>query len=273
VQAFPAWLPPGGTLGQILAETEQRVGELKRRRRSLEASAAEHPSSPSFAAALRHGDVAIVAEVKRRSPSRGHINSSLSPRHQATSYVVGGAAAISVLTEERHFGGSPDDLVAVRSAVSIPVLKKDFHVDPIQLLEARVLGASAALLIARALTPASLRTMALEAESLGIEAFVEVRTEAELESALATNAPVLGVNCRDLESLAVDFEVTERILPLIPRTRVAIAESGVTGRADVERAAACGADAVLVGSVLSAAADAAAAVRVLTGVTRRVRRA
>ena len=273
MQAFPAWSPPGGTLGQIIAETRRRVDELKRQRRALEAGAADRDPGPSLAAALRRPDVAIVAELKRRSPSRGAINLDLAPRDQAAAYHAGGAAAISVLTEGRHFGGSTDDLVAVRSAVPIPVLKKDFHIDPIQLVEARALGASAVLLIARALEPAALSALAREADALGIEALIEVRSDPELDRALSTTAPLIGVNSRDLETLAVELAVTERLLPLIPATRVAIAESGISGRDDVERAARHGADAVLVGSALSAASDATRAVQALIGVRRGSRAA
>ena len=273
MQAFPAWSPPGGTLGQIVAETRQRVDDLKKRRRTLEADAAARPRPPSFSQALRRSDVAIIAELKRRSPSRGEINPRLSPADQAIAYHAGGAAAISVLTEERHFGGSPQDLIVVRAATPAPVLKKDFHIDPIQLVEARALGASAVLLIARALEPSSLTLLAREAVQLGVEPFIEVRSEAELERALATHAPIVGVNSRDLETLAIDFAVTERLIPLIPTSLVAVAESGVTKRSDVERIARSGADAVLVGSALSAASDPTHAVRALTGVRRGARAA
>jgi indole-3-glycerol phosphate synthase len=273
VQAFRAWSPPGGTLGQLVSETRRRVDELKRRRRELEAGAAGQAPAVPFAAALRRPDVAVIAELKRRSPSRGDINLELSAARQAAAYEAGGAAAISVLTEPRHFGGSGEDLVAARGAAGVPLLKKDFHVDAIQLLEARALGASAVLLIARALDPSALADLVAQAAALGLEALIEVRREAELERALSTDAPVIGVNTRDLETLAMDFALCERLLPLIPAERVAVAESGVTSRADVARAAACGADAVLVGSALSAAADAAAAVRALTGVVRGSRAA
>ena len=155
----------------------------------------------------------------------------------------------------------------------MPLLKKDFHIHPIQLVEARALGASAVLLIARALDPRLLADLVKEASSLGLEALIEIRSRAELECAESTDAPAIGVNSRDLETLAVDFGVTEQLLPLIPSGRVAIAESGVSTRADVERAAAFGADAVLVGSAVSAAADPAAAVRALTGVARGPRAA
>jgi indole-3-glycerol phosphate synthase len=273
VQAFAPWSPPGGTLGQIVAETGARLDELRRRRAALDAAAAQRTPPPSFAAALAGADVAVIAELKRRSPSRGEINSALSPAAQATAYERGGAAAISVLTEPRHFGGSADDLAAVRDSTRLPVLKKDFHLDAIQLVEARGLGASAVLLIARALEPRLLVALVSEACRLELEPLVEVRTERELDVALSTEAPVIGVNVRDLETLAMDFSLAEWLLPMIPRGRVAVAESGVKTSEDVRRAGAAGADAVLVGSVLSAAGDPAAAVRELTGIPRSSRAA
>ena len=271
MQAFPAWSPPGGTLGEILAETRRRVYELKLRKHALEAAAAAQPRGPSLAQALCRGDVAVIAELKRRSPSRGQINPSLSSERHAEAYQAGGAAAVSVLTEPRYFGGSAADLVRVRAAVRLPVLKKDFHIDPVQLLEARSLGASAALLIARALEPVVLVDLAGEAKALGLEPLIEVRTELELERALATDATLIGVNSRDLETLDIDAGVVARLIPLVPGDRFAIAESGVSTRETIERVAAYGADAVLVGSMLSAAADPGAAVRGLTGVPRRPR--
>jgi indole-3-glycerol phosphate synthase len=173
-----------------------------------------------------------------------------------------------VLTEPEHFGGSARDLETIRSAVDIPLVKKDFHVDIIQILEARALGASAVLLIARALEPAMLTELAAAARSLTVEPLVEIRDERELEAALAAGARVIGVNSRNLETLVIDSTVCARVIPLIPRGCLAIFESGVKVRADVEAAARTGAAAVLVGSVLSAAAAPAEAVRSLTGVSR-----
>ncbi len=266
------WTPPGGTLGTILAEARERVRSLPSVRRSELRRIAALPRDagiPSFAAALRAGPmIAVIAEVKRRSPSKGEINAALSASAQAVAYAAGGAAAISVLTEPQHFGGSLTDLADARAAVSIPLLRKDFVLDRSQLWEARAAGASGVLLIARALEPALLDELAAEAIAMGLEPLVEVRSEGELARALATEAPVLGVNQRDLETLVVDPAVAERLLPLVPRARVAVSESGVRDRAGVERAAASGADAVLVGSALSAAADPSAAVRALTGVPR-----
>ena len=225
----------------------------------------------SLRQALARDDVAVIAELKRRSPSSGIINPVLSAGSQARAYVRGGASAISILTEPRHFEGTTADLESVRASVAIPLLKKDFHIDPLQVLEARAARASALLLIARALPAAQLQLLARVAEDVGIEVLIEVRDEVELALALSVEGAMIGVNNRDLETLEVDIGTSARLLPLVPSHRVAVAESGVKSRRDVERFAACGADAVLVGSSLSAAAEPEEAVRALTGVLRRVR--
>jgi indole-3-glycerol phosphate synthase len=221
--------------------------------------------------ALVHQTASLLAEVKRRSPSKGAIAEGLDAVDQAEAYRKGGAAGVSILTEPAHFGGSIDDLLDVRRRVALPVLKKDFHVAPIQLVEARALGASAALLIVRALSPDRLPEMMRVGEELGLELLVEIRDEAELERAIAAGATMIGVNNRDLETLLIDAETAMRIVPLIPSSIVAIAESGVRTRADVERYAGAGADAVLVGSSLSSAADPVAATRALSGVPKVTR--
>jgi indole-3-glycerol phosphate synthase len=271
VQAFLRWTPPGGVLGTICGESEARAARLSSRSAELERLAAAAPAAPSLAAALRRADVALIAEVKRRSPSKGSIAPDLDAVTQARAYVAGGAAAISVLTEPAHFSGSLEDLEAVRAALPVPALKKDFHVRPIQLVEARAAGASAALLIARALDRERLRQMMEAGRELGLELLVEIRDEAELDRALEVGATMIGVNNRDLESLVIDPSTAERLVPRIPSGMVAIAESGVKSRADVERYAQCGADAVLVGSSISAAADPAAATRSLAAVPRIAR--
>jgi indole-3-glycerol phosphate synthase len=209
--------------------------------------------------------------VKRRSPSKGAINLGMNASDQAAAYARGGASALSILTEPTEFAGTFDDLLEARRATTLPTLKKDFHVHPIQALEARAGGASAMLLIARALAPDHLREMADAARDAGVEVLVEVRSEAELEDAVAIADAVIGVNARDLETLTMEPDVTQRILALIPRGRIAVAESGVTSRVDVERVAGIGADAVLVGSSLSASPDPVAATRALTGVRRNGR--
>ncbi|MGE5731961.1 MAG: indole-3-glycerol phosphate synthase TrpC [Gemmatimonas sp.] len=266
-----AWTPPGGTLGAIVAEAAKRVEALRSRTAELAAQARDVAPPPAFAAALRGSHVALIAEVKRRSPSKGWINPGLPAAEQAAAYRAGGAAAISVLTEPAHFGGSTADLIAVRRQVELPALKKDFHVDPVQLLEAKAAGASAALLIVRALSHDALQRMADAASELDLECLIEVRDAEELERALAIGATVIGVNSRNLETLAIDSAAAERLFGQIPDTIVVVAESAVASREDVERVARAGADAVLVGSAVSAARDPAAAVRQLAGVTRSAR--
>lgn len=237
----------------------------------LVAAVRDTASAPSLAAALHRDRVAVLAEVKRRSPSKGDIAPALDPVEQARAYRDGGAAGVSILTEPRHFGGNAEDLAAVRAAVPLPILKKDFHVDVIQLVEARVLGASAALLIARALPPERLIALVDEGRALGLELLVEVRDEEELETAIRSRATMIGVNNRNLETLVIDPATCDRLIPRVPPEVVAVAESGVQGRADVERYAAIGADAVLVGSVLSASADPRQATRDIAGVPTRTR--
>ncbi|HTI64509.1 MAG TPA: indole-3-glycerol phosphate synthase TrpC [Gemmatimonadaceae bacterium] len=268
VQGLRSWTPPGGTLGSIVGEALQRAEALRARTAELEDRARSIAPPAGFASALRRADVAVIAEVKRRSPSKGWINPGISAGGQASAYQAGGASAISILTEPRHFGGSMDDLASVRDAVQLPVLRKDFHVDPVQLLEAKAAGASAALLIVRALSPDQLVRMADAAARLELECLVEVRDTEELERALAIAAAVIGVNSRNLETLAVDPAAADRLIAQVPSAVLAVAESGVAARGDVERAARAGADAVLVGSAISASADPAAAVSALVGVAR-----
>ena len=251
-----------------MAEARERAKALEPKRIELERQAGGARSGRPFAASLRRGHVGVIAEVKRRSPSKGWINRDLSAEDQARDYELGGAAAVSVLTEPLHFGGSTDDLSAVLAAVALPVLKKDFHVQPIQLVEARALGASAALIIARALAPDLLRTMVDAGRDLGLELLVEVRDEDELDRSLEAGASIIGINNRNLETLVIEAGTAERLLGRVPANVVAIAESGVSGRADVERVATCGADAVLVGSSISAASDPVSAVRALATVPR-----
>jgi indole-3-glycerol phosphate synthase len=216
--------------------------------------------------------VQLIAEIKRRSPSGGVIAPGLSAAAQATAYRDGGAAAISVLTEPTEFGGTIEDLDAAKQ-LGLPLLRKDFIVDNVQIQEAAAHGASAVLLIVRALPPDLLAELHAHAASIGLECLVEVHTEDELAVAVAGGYPLIGVNSRDLETLEVHPGVTERVIPAIPSRAVAVYESGIRTRDDMERAAALGADAVLVGSALSASADPMAAVRGLCGVARRVRRA
>ncbi len=269
-----SWSPPTGVLGRIVAESMARAAELRSdpaRGRALERELPAAPSAPSFRDALLRENVSVIAEVKRRSPSKGEINRALSAPDQARAYAAGGAAAISVLTEPAHFAGSLDDLREVCAAVKLPVLRKDFLVDELQLLEARAAGAAAVLLIARALSPALLARLFGFAREVGLDSLVEVRSQPELDRALDVGAPVIGVNERDLETLEMEPRVRDRLLPAIPASAAAVAESGIRSVDDVDRAAALGADAVLVGSTLSASATPEAAVRALARVPRRGR--
>ena len=268
-----AWSTPTGTLGTLVGEAWKRADSLLEREAAMLVAARQALPATALAAALLRDEVAVIAEVKRRSPSKGAINPGLDAGAQAAAYAGGGAAAISVLTEPTHFGGSNADLLTAITAVEVPVLKKDFHVHPVQLLEARALGASAALLIVRALSPEQLRTMATAACDIGLETIIEIRDEAELERALGVSAEIIGINNRDLETLRIDASTSLRLLPLIPPGVVAIAESGMRTAEDVQAAADAGADAVLVGSSLSAASDPADAVRALSRITRRGRHA
>lgn len=269
MQERSEWHPPVGALGRLTQAAYERVERLEAFRLLWESQAREPRTGGRFAEALRAGDhVAVIAEVKRRSPSKGVLNESIDAVERSREYERAGASALSILTEPVEFMGSVEDLLDVSRALKIPLLKKDFHVAPIQLLEARVHGASAALLIARALPPNQLRDLVHEALSLGLDPLVEIRTEQELAVALSTPAALIGVNARDLESLAIDSAVTARLLPLIPPDRVAIAESGIQARADVARAAALGARAVLVGSALSLAHPPTTLLRELASVPR-----
>jgi indole-3-glycerol phosphate synthase len=259
---------PRTTLDAILAVTRTRVAALQESAADLEHRAAAAPPARPLLAAFPRDTVGVVAEVKRRSPSQGSIRADLDAVAHARAYVRGGAMGVSVLTDEVHFGGSLDDLARVAAAVSVPVLRKDFILDELQLLEARTVGASAVLLIVRALEPPRLVALAAAARGLGLATLIEVHTEAELDAALAAQPTAVGVNARDLTSFVVDLRAAERLVGRVPPGLPAVAESGVAGRADVERLAAVGADAVLVGTSVARAADPEAAVRALTGVRR-----
>ena len=252
----------------LMEAARTRAAELRREERALNAALMAADQAPGFRAALEGSTVGVIAEIKRSSPSRGTINAGLDALTQARAYERGGAAAISVLTEPTHFRGSLGDLTAVRGGVTVPILKKDFHVHPLQLLEAKALGAAAALLIARALAPAELISLSREARGLELEILVEVRDEFELERAMAVDAQVIGINNRDLETLRIDPATAERLLPKIPSEVIAVAESGMRTLEDVVQAARGGADAVLIGTFLSASADPEAAVRALSAIPR-----
>ena len=216
---------------------------------------------------LRGPGSSVIAEVKRRSPSKGDLAAITDPAALARQYAAGGAAAISVLTEERRFSGSLDDLRAVRAAVDVPLLRKDFMVEPYQVLEARAAGADLVLLIVAALDDDTLRRLHDQARELGMAVLVEVHDEPEAERAVALGAELVGVNARNLKTLAVDEDAFGRLAPLLPADRVLVAESGISGPVDVKRYVAEGARAVLVGEALVKDGDPEGAVRAMTGVS------
>jgi indole-3-glycerol phosphate synthase len=227
---------------------------------TLKQMAASAPSPVDAVAALKGEGVSVIAEVKRSSPSKGALAAIADPAALACDYEAGGAKVISVLTERRRFGGSLDDLAAVRSNVDVALLRKDFIVTSYQLWEARAYGADVALLIVAALDQEALVSLIERAESIGLTALVEVHTEDEVERAVAAGAKVIGVNARDLKTLKVDRDVFGLLAPLIPKDIIKIAESGVRGPHDLLAYAASGANAVLVGESLVTGKDPRAAV-------------
>lgn len=265
------WTPPAGPLGELAERSKVRARESALARAELEAICASLAPAPSLLEALRGERVAVIAELKRSSPSKGVLDASLDARERTRRYVEGGAAALSILTEPSRFGGSLSDLREARAAVGVPLLRKDFITHRVQVLEARAYGASAVLLIARALPPSALTELAAEAIALGLTPLIEVRDESELARALAVPVAVIGVNNRNLETLEIDAAVGIRLIPQVPAERLAVYESGIVDADGVARAAACGADAVLVGSVLSTAGDPVALLRDLASVPRRPR--
>ena len=212
-------------------------------------------------------DVAVIAELKRRSPSKGDLAADLDPAELARSYVAGGAACLSVLTDVDFFAGSAYDLRAARAATAVPVLRKDFTVGPADVCDARIMGADAVLLIVAALDDAELADLSALAVELGLDALVEVHDEAELERALAVDADLIGVNQRDLVTFEVDRDRAARVVAAMPATVVKVAESGVQDAADVRTLQAAGFEAVLVGESVVTAADPEAAVRALRDTT------
>ncbi len=261
-----------GFLARVCTEARDRVAEAARAEplEALRERAAQRPTAPGFADALSGSGLAVIAEVKRASPSRGRIAAIPDPAWLARQYAEGGAAAVSVLTEPAHFAGSLDDLAMVAAAVRLPVLRKDFVVDPYQIFQARAAGAAAVLLIVAALPQPELVRLLAATAAAGLDALVEVHDEGEAERAAAAHAEatagrplVIGVNARDLSTLKVDPDRFAAVRAALPRDAIAVAESGVQGPADARRLAALGADAVLVGEHVATAGNPAAAVRAL----------
>ncbi|MFV0525565.1 MAG: indole-3-glycerol phosphate synthase TrpC [Acidimicrobiales bacterium] len=241
-------------------------------RRPLEAlidTARRQPPARGFAASLRAvTGLGVISEIKRRSPSKGALADVVDPAERAGWYAKGGATALSVLTDEEFFGGSPADLASARGAVEVPVLRKDFTVAPADVCDARIMGADAVLLIVAALDDTELADLHALAVEVGLDVLVEAHDEAEIERALAVGATVVGVNQRDLVTFQVDHERAVRVADAIPAGVVRVAESGVRTVDDAVSLAAAGYDAVLVGETLMTADDPAATVAALRAVTR-----
>lgn len=229
--------------------------------RAIDAARAATSAVRDIAAALRQPGVSVIAEIKRRSPSKGVLSGHLRVEELAATYAVAGAAALSVLTDEAHFGGSADDLATARAAVELPVLRKDFTVAPVDVAEARLMGADAVLLIAAALDDSELADLHALAGELGLAAVVETHDEEEVERALRAGAAIVGVNQRDLATFEVDDARAVRVARAIPSDVVRVAESGIRGPDDVARLAEAGYDAFLVGEHLVTAPDPAVALR------------
>jgi indole-3-glycerol phosphate synthase len=231
----------------------------------LEAAAAERPEQRPFEEALLRPGISLIAEHKRRSPSAGTIRVGSTVEELVVAYERGGAAAVSILTEPFHFGGSLDDLRAARATTSLPVLRKDFIVDRYQLYEAAAAGADAILLIVAALEPQDLYDLLREARALDLDALVEVHGERELDVALEVEADILGINNRDLTDFSVDIERTYELLSDVPAGKTVVSESGFSTRDQLDELERVGVDAVLIGETLMRSGDVEDAVRRLTG--------
>lgn len=259
-----------GVLDRIVEhKREELAGRVRRMPLAeMRRRAADAPPARPFHDALRRtpgGPARLIAEVKGSSPSAGTIRAEFDPVGIARTYAAAGASAVSVLTDARFFAGADEHLVRVRGAVEVPVLRKDFTVDPYQVYEARAIGADAVLLIAAVLGASALADLGALAAELGMAALAEAHTEAELDAALAVRAPLVGINNRNLDTLETSLEVTRRLRPRVPAGVTVVAESGIEHRGDVAEMERLGVDAILVGTALMRAADPGARVRELLG--------
>ena len=264
-----ASLRRGEVLGRIVSAKREEVARLRESSHELWAKARSAPPVRNFAGALsRSGQVALIGEVKRRSPGAGDIRPDLEPARWAKAYEVAGAAAVSVLTDGPFFGGDLGDLADVRAAVALPILRKDFTLDDVQVAEARGAGADAVLLIVRILDDERLRGLLDAARELDLSALVEVHDEADLERALAAGATVVGVNNRDLRTFEAKIDVTLELVESVPPGVVVVSESGIRTRDEVALLGRCGVHAVLVGEFLLRQPDPAVAAARLVGCRR-----
>jgi indole-3-glycerol phosphate synthase len=252
---------------QLIGGAREGVDARKRElpQAELESLLSARGEDRPFQEALVRPGLSLIAEFKRRSPSAGQIAPSADIAAQVSAYERGGAAALSVLTDGPHFGGSLDDLRAARAAATLPIIRKDFIVDPYQLYEAAVNGADAVLLIVRALDDRDLRALYEEARALDLDCVVEVHDAEELERALEVDAAVIGINNRDLDVQRVDIQTTFELMPDVPAGKTVVAESGISGREELAELDRVGVDAVLIGGALMTAADPELKTRELTG--------
>ncbi len=255
-------------LPEILAHKRRELASLcKRSVVNMEREIADLPATRDFESALRKtGHISLIAEIKRRSPSKGRLLSHLNPAVMAQLYESAGASAVSVLTDSRYFDGSDSDLIAARKSISLPVLRKDFIVDEYQVLQSRLIGADAILLIVAALSPEELMCLSRLAGNVGLHVLTEVHDEREIEAAVNAGSRVIGINNRNLKTFEVSLATTERLRPLIPSDIVCVSESGLKSREDVLRVREVRVDAVLVGEGIVSAEDPAGQIRKLLGV-------
>ena len=254
----------GGILGEIVQAKKQEVADLQQRGAVLEREAYERKSHPRpFLEALRKHSPAIIAEIKKASPSRGVLQTEFHPAFLAHAYEQGGAACVSVLTDRQYFQGSLHDLEAARAAVTAPVLRKDFIIDRVQIFESAAHGADAILLIAAVLDVAELRTFRELASSLGMASLVEIHDHDELSRAADSGAEMIGVNNRDLQTFEVSLDTSVRLSYLMPAGAVRVSESGIHTHADVELLRGAGFDAFLIGESLMRSPDPARAIKAL----------
>jgi len=254
-------------LDKIIAQKREEVEQRKKVATItyLQQRIARQKPALDLALALKGDHIRLIAEVKQASPSRGMLSPNLNPIELAQTYAEGGAAAISVLTEANYFMGSMEHLTAIKEVVGLPLLRKDFIFDLYQVYESRAYGADALLLIAAILSQEQLKELVSLSHSLGLRCLVEVHNEGEAERAVLSEAEIIGINNRDLNTFTVDITTTHRLRPLIPQERIVVSESGIKSKGDIEKLRKWGVDAVLVGEALVTAGDVLAKMKDLIG--------